>query len=760
MNPGKPVAGEALRYRLFASCVRYLEAILLEELKELGAEEAVERRAGVSFRGDLETAYRVCLYSRTASRVFLQLAEGRANTEAELYDTAANVPWSEHFSLQKKFSVSVHAVKSSIRNESFAARKIKDAVADSFRRQSGERPSVDSVRPDIRIHGMIEGPALILSLDLSGESLHRRGYRTEKTEAPLRETSAAAMLLKAGWPAILKEGGTLIDPMCGSGTLAVEAALMLSDTAPGLLRPRFGFESWKGHDELLWKGLKEEAKEKSLRRNKEGDGDRRPQPAVYASDIAPKAVEICRRNLRRAGMEAFVEVKCGDFRDIPVEEVRGSATLIATNPPYGVRISEEDEVRELYSDFGRWMSEKFSGCRAAVLTGGKEAAKYIGLRAQRVVNFYNGRIEGALALFSLSEDNRFREYIPKAEKNKRQPRRSGLQSPSARPSENENDQSRGVNEVLNRIEKNRRRLKKYLQKEGISCYRIYDADIPQYAAAIDVYEDRYFVVQEYAAPKTVDPQRAESRLKEIEEAVAAAFGADRRHIYVKQRKRQRGGEQYHRYDRRGERYIVNEGGLRFFVNFTDYLDTGLFLDHRSTRGMLRRLSRGKKMLNLFAYTCSAGIYAAAGGAAAVDSVDTATTYLEWGKLNFRLNGFEQGVDAGSYTFIRRDAMDFLRDAGSYGLIFIDPPTFSNRKGAERDFDVQRDHPELLRRAYELLEPGGTVIFSNNYRDFVLDEQLRVSCGLRELSGETIPEDFLRNRKIHRAWIGEKPDTTS
>jgi 23S rRNA (guanine2445-N2)-methyltransferase / 23S rRNA (guanine2069-N7)-methyltransferase len=396
---------------------------------------------------------------------------------------------------------------------------------------------------------------------------------------------------------------------------------------------------------------------------------------------------------------------------------------------------------------GEWMKSAFPDYRAAVLTAGKEAAKYLGLRADRVYSFYNGNVKAALGIFELTEDNRFHRYTPGP--------------PGASPADKppkitvSEDETSGVKSVANRIGKNRRTLRKYLKNRGIRCYRVYDADIPQYAAAVDVYEDTYFVIQEYAPPKTVDPEKARYRLGEITEAVIGEFGADRRCVFVKQRRRQKGKQQYGKHGEGGEFYVVGEGGLKFFVNFTDYLDTGLFLDHRITRDMIRTFAGDRRVLNLFAYTCTASVYAADGGARHVDSVDTANTYLEWGKKNFGLNK----IPLERASFIRSDALEFLRErAGggeSYGLIFIDPPSFSNRKDSPEDFDVQGAHEELIERAWGLLERGGRLIFSTNYRDFEMSARIEAELPAREITAETIPKDFERNRKIHRAWIMEK-----
>jgi 23S rRNA (guanine2445-N2)-methyltransferase / 23S rRNA (guanine2069-N7)-methyltransferase len=723
--------------KLFVTCTRYLETLLLGELQTFGAEECAETRAGVSCAADLEGCYRIALWSRLASRVLLLLHEGPVHNEDEIYSLACDIPWEQHFTHEQSFAVFADTVRSPVRNASYAALKVKDAVADRFRSHEGRRPSVDAENPAIRIRLNLSGEHGRLYLDLSGESLHKRGYRLTSTEAPLRETAAAGVLLRAGWPAIAAQGGVFIDPMCGSGTLAVEAALIASDTAPGLLRESFGFHNWKGHDDHLWKQLTSEAH----RRRTEG---LQAVPPLYASDIDAESVSATERNIDRAGFSEHIELQHSDFRDLD-RSVLGipaaSHGLVAVNPPYGIRLEKDRYAAAIYKVLGQWLSQHFSGFQATVLAPDKATSKGLGLRASKINTLYNGNLKIIQVLLDLGPENRF---LPQDTSS---PERS--EAPLPKP---DDDPTSGVNTVINRLKKNRRSLKSYLKKNDVSCYRIYDADIPQYSAAIDVYENEHFVIQEYAPPKTVPGEQAEVHLRELLGAVVHYFSAAPDHVYVKQRRRQRGTSQYERSDTEGERFIVREGGLKFFVNFTDYLDTGLFLDHRITRSMIRDLADDTRFLNLFAYTCTASVYASAGGARQTVSVDTSSTYLDWGKQNFRLNRF----DPESHRFIRRDVFSFLHtDAGLYELIFIDPPTFSNRKGNDSDFDVQRDHSLLIDLAAQRLSDNGIIIFSNNYRRFELDPELYDRYRVEDITEATIPSDFNRNPGIHRIyWFKE------
>ena len=710
---------------LFVTCTRYLEELLADELKFLKAGEIKINRAGVSCAADLETAYRICLWSRIAGRVLLKLSDFEIDTEQDLYQGALSVEWNSHFSEENTFMVDATLVRSFMKNENFTALKVKDAVADYFRNRTGRRPSVDTSSPDIRISAHVDQNSASLYLDLSGDSLFKRGYRLESTKAPLRENSAAAMLAKAGWKDLAEGGTFFLDPMCGSGTLLIEAALMAGDCAPGLIRKKFGFSKWKPHEPELWARLVQEARQ----RRETGFGQ---LPPLFAADIDPLAVAACRGNIGRAGLEGKVQLSVTDFRQFDCRVLPRRPGFIAVNPPYGVRLENKESVRNLYQDFGRWMQSNFTDSTAAVLSPDKETAKCIGLRADRLNTFYNGNLKIQLALFTLSSRNVYVE-----------------QAPQEKPSQMGDDETTGIRMIVNRLKKNKRILKKYLASGEVSCYRIYDADIPQYSAAIDIYEDTYAVVQEYAAPKTIEQEKAAHRLREILEAVPHCFSIQPDNIFLKKRQRQRGEKQYEKLAQQGEFYIIREGGLKFFVNFSDYLDTGIFLDHRMTRDLIRRRSMGARVLNLFAYTCTASVYAADGGAVRTVSVDTSAKYLEWGRKNFGLNRIPEGP----HLFQRQDCLDFLRtDIDQYDLIFIDPPTFSNRKGAEDVFDVQRDHVRMIDLAARRLSSDGVILFSNNFRKFLLDPDLEVRYVVENISMETIPRDFERNSKIHRVWL--------
>lgn len=736
-------------HNFFATCARNTEDLLVDELRSLGAEEVTETRAGASFSGPLSLAYKVCLWSRVASRVLLVLKTFSPGDADALYEIASAVPWEDHLAASGTVAVEV---TSSITqgplarmNTHFAEQRIKDGVVDRFRLKTGGRPGVDLARPSVRINVHLSPTEAVLSLDLSGEALHRRGYRLEGGEAPLRENLAAAILLRAKWPEIAAAGGTLVDPMCGSGTLLVEGALMAADIAPGLQRDYYGFFGWLGFDRALWTPLVDEAR----RRHEEGLDK---LPAIFGFDADQKAVGKARANARRAGFAGRIAVDRRDLSELTPPA--GKPGLVITNPPYGKRLGEVSDLVETYETLGERLRESFAGWQTAVFTGNPELGAHLGLRARRSNVFHNGPIECRLLLFDINPQFRVQGELAAADARASATTASATApSASAAAPEQAAPLSAGAEMFANRLAKNLKHLRRWANREGVTCYRVYDADLPEYSAGIDLYED-WVQIQEYAAPATVDPVKARRRLKEMVAAVPPVLGVPANHVVLKVRRQQRGTQQYDKIKDEGRFVEAREGGLRFLINLTDYLDTGLFLDHRITRQLIREMAPGRRFLNLFAYTGAATVFAAAGGAASTTTVDLSTTYLDWARRNLELNGFT-GPEHG---YIRADCMTWLQQAarnrttrGAYDLIFLDPPTFSNSKSMTDILDIQRDHPELIHNTMALLSPGGVLIFSTNNRRFKMAPELLEEFEVIDITKRTIPPDYARNPRIHSCF---------
>ncbi len=704
----------------FATCPKGLEYLLRDELVAMGAADVREALAGAHFSGTLETAYRACLWSRLASRVLMPLAEFDAATDDDLYRGVQSIDWSTHLASHATLAVDAVTSQSKLTHSQFIAQRVKDAIVDQFRQRDGSRPGVDTDEPDVRINLRLRRDRATLSLDLAGAPLHRRGWREVQGEAPLKENLAAAMLLRARWPEIYAEGGALLDPMCGSGTLLIEGAWMAADVAPGLHREYYGFLGWAQHDIALWRSVLDEARQRAEA------GLSALRSCFFGSDADPRMVQTAKRNAQEAGVSGFLTLDKHDVTHVspPPGFSRG---LVITNPPYGERLGERNEMPRLYRAIGEALRERFAGWRAAVLAGDTELGQAIPLRAEKKYALYNGALETVLLVFELhAREEVKREATPLSE---------------------------GAQMLRNRLEKNLRHRRKRLEREGIHCWRAYDQDMPEYAAAIDIYSNEggpsYLHIQEYRAPADIPPETARHRLREIVRVAGEVLGVPRDRIGLKTRERGKGGSKYGQFDQRGEFIEVAEGGLSFLVNLTDYLDTGLFIDHRLVRAKVRELAKGQRFLNLFAYTATASAYAAAGGARDTTSVDLSATYLDWASRNLSLNGFT----GAKHRLMQADALTFLQqDKERYGLIFVDPPTFSNSKRAE-DFDVQRDHVKLLAACAERLTADGVIVFSNNFRKFKLDhEALNDLFMVEDWSTPSIPFDFTRRADIHGCWL--------
>jgi len=708
----------------FATSARNLGSLLADEIRGLGLADATETRGGVRFNGSLSDAYRVCLWSRVANRVLMPISRMEAESPDDLYGGALATRWESHLTPDGTFAVRLDGSGTGIQDSRFGALKVKDAIADRFRDRLGRRPDVRTDRPDLQIHVYLHRSEATLSLDLSGESLHRRGYREQGVTAPLKENLAAAILLRAGWPSIAADGGALLDPMCGSGTLPIEGAMIAADIAPGLLRDYWGFLRWRQHDADVWQNLLRDAAERRA-------AGLERLGSIRGYDRDHRAVRIALANLERAGLSGRIHFERRELEDCaPGRE--GDRGLVVVNPPYGERLGSGSDLPGLYASLGAVLRERFSGWRAAVFTGNPDLGKHMGLRASRYHSLYNGPIECRLLHFEITPESFVSDR------------------PRALPPE---ERGEGAHMLANRLVKNARQLARWLKREGIRCYRLYDADLPEYAVAVDVYEGerRWVNVQEYEAPKSVDPKRARRRLREALGVIPDVLDVPQDQVFFRVRRQQKGSAQYERLAEKRRFFEVEESGLRFLVNFEDYLDTGLFLDHRDTRRLIGELASGRRFLNLFAYTATASVYAAKGGALSTTSVDISNTYLEWAGRNLALNGFR----GPKHRLIRADCLEWMRDAASrtarYGLVFLDPPTFSTSKRMAGTLDVQRDHVALIRTAVNLLEREGTLIFSNNLRRFRMDTESLPGLRIQDITAATLPRDFARNPRIHNCW---------
>lgn len=383
-------------FQFFATVPRHMELLLAEELQELGARDVQHTVAGVAFTGPLEVGYRAVLWSRLANTVLVQLKTFPASTPEELYDGARQIPWDKHLGVDSTFAVTFTTIRSEITHTKYGALKVKDAVVDQFREAFNKRPSVELSQPDVRINCHVDKDEATLSIDLAGDSLHRRSYRQSSGKAPLKENVAAALLLRAKWPRMAAEKKPIVDPMCGSGTILIEAALMAADHAPGLLRDYFGFQGWRQHNEGVWQKLIDEA-EKRRQAGMKNLGTYR------GSDINKSVILDAQKNVEAAGLQDFIHL---DRQSIAVLTPPSKTTppgLVVTNAPYGERLGDDEEAVALHRELGAVLKEKFPGWKASVFTGSEELGFKLGMRAHKVYKLYNGSLECLLLNFDIRD---------------------------------------------------------------------------------------------------------------------------------------------------------------------------------------------------------------------------------------------------------------------------------------------------------------------------------------------------------------------
>ena len=712
--------------QLFATTARGFEELLKSELTELGAQDAKVAQGGVHYWADDETLYRTLLWSRLSSRILLPIVQAKVFSDLDLYSAVVGVNWLDYFDEKVHFFVDFNGTNQEIRHTQFGAMRVKDGIVDYFERHGRARPNVDKEQPDIRIHAYLNRDDVVLSLDLSGDALHMRGYREDTGKAPLRETLAAAIVLRSGW----QKGTPLVDPMCGSGTLLIEAAQIEAQIAPQLYRLHWGFDFWQGHNQAAWEKVKEEALALA-----EAEKQRENSLHFYGFDLDHRVLQKAKQNAKNAGVAHLMQWQQGDVAAIKNPSPNIAGTVIC-NPPYGERLGTTPALIALYSVFGQRLKQQFAGWNASIFSGEPSLLDCLRLRSHRQFKAKNGPLDCVQKNYHIAE----RTEQSAVENALEFDRTSSVFSEVAV-------------DFANRLQKNIKKIEKWAKQQGLDAYRLYDADLPEYNLAVDRYAD-HIVVQEYAAPKNIDENKARQRLLDAVNATLQVTGIETNKLILKVRQKQKGTNQYEKLANKGEYFYVNEYGAKLWVNLTDYLDTGLFLDHRLTRKMLGEMAQGKDFLNLFAYTGSATVHAALGKAKSTTTVDMSNTYLNWAEQNLLLND----IEGKQHKLIQADCLQWLEKCDrQFDLIFVDPPTFSNSKRMEDSWDVQRDHIKLMTNLKRILRPNGTIVFSNNKRGFKMDFAKLEELGLSavEISHKTLPLDFERNKQIHNCWLLQK-----
>ncbi len=712
-------------HQLVATSAFGLEAVVVRELQDLGYESKITRPGRIEFAGNDSAICRANLWLRSADRVLVQLAKFPAADFDALFDTTKELPWEQWISSEAAIPVRGRSRKSQLTSVPACQRSVKKAIVERL----GDKYScteLPETGPPVPVEVALLEDEATLSIDTTGDGLHKRGYRKLAGPAQLRETLAAALVQLSFW----RSGRPLIDPFCGTGTVLIEAVMVARRMAPGRAR-EFAAEAWEAIPANTWKQAREEAEDLILPKLEE-----RP----LGTDIDPEALKLARYHAAQAGVEDDIHFQQGAFADLRSSREYGCTIM---NPPYGVRMGRDDEIEQLYRTLPEVL-RRLKTWSHFIFSARGDLEKLVGQTADRRRKLYNAQIACTYYQFfgpKEPKSGRGSEAAPakpQAVGDEASPAFGGLRTEALRQAE----------EFSNRLRKRARHLRRWPTKRGITCYRLYERDIPEVPLVVDRYEDALHLA-EFERPHQRTAAEHADWLDLMVATAAETLEVERDHVFLKHRTPQRGTQQYTRESEAGKKKIVQEGGLQFVVNLSDYLDTGLFLDHRNTRAMVRDAGEGKRFLNLFAYTGTFSVYAAAGGAAETTTVDLSANYLSWAEENLRLNGFT----GHSHQLVRSDAGEFLANLpadAQFDLVVVDPPTFSNSKGLEHDWDVQRDHARLFQRLQKHVPTDGIVYFSTNSRRFKLDESALTDWDIREISQKTVPEDF-RNKRIHRCW---------
>ena len=700
-----------MKYSLFVSCPRNIEYLLQDELESIGLEVTKVTPFGVYGDADLKTIYQICLYSFLANRVQCILLTSAVTSAASIVSVVKQFDWSSVFSSDCSFAVEFHGKSQYLRNTMYGAQLVKDGVVDYFS-EHGDRPNVDKREPDVLLHAYLKKDELIVSLDMVGYSLHQRGYREAAGRAPIKENLAAALLKRAKWPELSQQGYALVDPFCGSGTFLMEGMMMASNFPPGLIRTDQAFVHWEGHDTALWLSLREEAKDQVTPCSNVIKG--------YDSDV--EMVDIASQHM--ASLDLFSSIA---IEKRAVEDFQSVAPLglLISNPPYGERMDEVFNLVPVYEALGSALFMSCQGWKAAIFTSDTMLAKSIGLRVSKTYHFFNGALETDLYLYDLDETNQLK-------------------------TDGYSGRSEQVMALVNRLKKNKKKLSQWLKQSQHTCYRLYDADLPDYAFVIDVYND-WVHVQEYAPPDEIPEHKAKKKIHELLRVLPEVLSISADHVVFKQRKRQKGREQYVSAEQKGQTIRVQEGEATFVVNLHDYLDTGLFIDHRSLRMFFGSRLPGKRLLNCFCYTGAFSVHAALNGFLTWN-VDLSKTYLQWAKDNFRANQ----IDMSHHHFIQADCLAWLKDCReTFDVILLDPPSFSNSKRMQGVLDVQRDHEFLINDAMRCLDKGGRLYFSTNLRRFRLAKVIEEAFKVTDMTSQTLDVDVKKSRQSHQCFLIER-----
>ena len=707
---------------LIATTAFGLEAITKREIVSLGYPAEIIAPGWIRFSGDWTAICRANLWLRTADRVLIQVKSFVAKDFEVLFETTKQVAWHRWIPANGRFPVDGRSIKSQLSSVPACQRAVKKAIVDSLLAsyQVCELPETGA---EYRCQIALLKDQATLTIDTTGASLHKRGYRRYSTIAPLKETMAAALIQLSFWT----RERPLIDPFCGSGTIPIEAALLGRNMAPGLKR-EFTAETWSEIPTRRWTEARTEARDLM-----QPHFDER----LMGTDIDERALQTARQNAEIAGVADQIHFQQRSFQQTTSKRKHG---CVITNPPYGERLVDDGRLREIYESMPEVL-RRLPTWSHFILTAYPRFEQLLQKHADRRRKLYNGRIECTYY--------QFHGPTPESSKPHREAEELRAETPPVPVFGGLNEKAHEQAELFaRRLQKRARHLRRWPRRQGITCYRLYDRDIPEIPLVVERYED-HLHISEYERPHDRDRAQHLDWLELMQKTAAEVLSVDVRRVFLKQRHPQKGKIQHQQIGREQYELTVHEGGLQFVVNLSDYVDTGLFLDHRITRSLIQKQATDSEFLNLFAYTGSFSVYAAAGGAQRTTTVDLSGTYLEWAQRNMQLNGFA----GNNHAFVKSDGREFvaqLPEAPLYDLAVVDPPTFSNSKDLGSDWIIQEHWAELLNLLIPRMKSGGTIYFSTNYRRFKFNETQLPSVSVREISQQTVPEDF-RNQRIHRCW---------
>ncbi len=695
----------------FVSCPKHIELLLKDELIQFGAYEAAEGLAGVHAIAEKQVWLKVVMWSRLANRIYLKIGTTQCANKKELYSAIATIQWSPLcHEIPKTLSIKFNGTNKELNNSHFASQVTKDAIVDQFNEVYGFRPKVVSSDGHLSVYARLKHKQLDIYQDITGQSLHQRGYRGTNTLAPLKENLAAAILIRAGWPKLAQQNHNLIDPMCGSGTLLTEGWQMACDIAPNVKLKSHALFSWYGFDANVWAKMVIDAEQRAI------TGQAAFKGQIIGADHHKTSVNQANKNLEKIPHTKRISFQ---YQTLDKFRIPPRNNLVVCNPPYGVRLQKN--YLSSWIQLKDWLSSKVVDAKAAILTPDDAKAWLLGYRATHSYVLLNGAIPIQLRLFEVNRENQ-------------------LETPAgqlfALPA--------GAQMLANRLKKNQNQLQRWLDKHAIEAYRLYDADIPEYSVVIDRYQN-HIHIQEYQAPKSIDTKKAALHLNHVLLAVQSVIQPKIEKIHLKTRQKQKNKQQYNKLNEQEDRFVIHEHGRKYLIDLEQYLDTGLFLDHRWLRNHIEALAKGKRVLNLFSYTGTISVAAAQGGARAVSSVDTSKTYLKWAEENFALNGLRQA----QHQFIRADVLKFLaRTSEMFDIIVADPPTFSNSHSRDNDWNVQKDHSKLIHGCMKLLKKQGVLYFSNNFRKFSLNLELKEKYHIEDITMKSFDLDFHGSKTHH------------